>query len=112
MKRTILIISILLGGFICKGQGGSISKEGYYEETTIMDTVKITMLVTTCDTCVSKAIAGYAIRKLYNYIGMSWTYIGNSDTMIKEDRDEHRTIGYLDQRKKPLPKTTIIWQVK
>jgi len=103
MKTKLFCISLLF--VICfsiKAQNTYNGKSGgNYQKTGITDTIKVSLLITICDTCYCQAINGYGVRYRYVYIG---------DPMPPGDySDKWNTEVYLDSKKKQFSKEIIIW---
>ena len=74
-----------------------------------LDTVKAVLLITDCDNCQSKSVTAFAIRGKSTYYGDRmppgnyydyWSY------------DYWPVKSYLDDKKKPFPSATTIWDCR
>ena len=83
--------------------GGTLTYTAANNELPTYDTIKCNLLITECDGCQCKSYLGYVITKT------PWF---NSDGYFYGEHPVTFIIGYLDIKKKPFNKQTIIWLPK
>lgn len=97
--KKIITLALLCLSVLCYAQQAT-----GYQQTNQLDTVKILLLVSHCDTCAVHTRPGFAVRQKSVYIG---------DRMPGESYgDVWNVKALLDERKKAMDTTVVFWNYK
>lgn len=98
MKNVLIVICLLTPLM-------SLCQEfGYFKKTGIIDSVKVVLLITNCDTCYAESIKAIEIReKEIYYSEYSWP---------ERFREIYTPLYYLYESKRRITDKVFIWMVK